>query len=185
MPTAQPQRRNVELTVAYLGDLLRSAGFIDDQQRAEIEALDRHARARGGKRGDEAPSPFKTISSLNLNDASGQESRIDEFLLARLVAEDAGLEFFKIDPLKLDVELIESKISRPFAKKHRMVPVHVRDGKLLVAVVNPFDAAAIEAYRPIAGQDLRARRLRRDRRHVGHQRVLRLPHLGHEGGEAT
>jgi general secretion pathway protein E len=153
-PPPQP-RRNVELTVGYLGDLLRSAGFIDAQQRAELEALDRQARSRGGKRGDEVPSPFKTIASLNLSDASGQETRVDEFLLARLVAEDAGLEFFKIDPLKLDVELIERKISRPFAKKHRMVPVHVRDGKLLVAVVNPFDAAAIEAYRPIAGQDLR------------------------------
>jgi general secretion pathway protein E len=153
-PPPQP-RRNIELTVAYLGDLLRGAGFIDDQQRAELEALDRQGRSRGGKRGEDAPSPFKTLASLNLNDASGQESRIDEFLLARLVAEDAGLEFFKIDPLKLDVELIERKISRPFAKKHKMVPVHIRDGKLLVAVVNPFDAAAIEAYRPIAGQDIR------------------------------
>ncbi|HEY0593560.1 MAG TPA: ATPase, T2SS/T4P/T4SS family, partial [Thermoanaerobaculia bacterium] len=154
--SAPPQpHRTPELTVAYLGDLLRNAGFIDDQQRAELEALDRHARARGGKRADDAPSPMKTIASLNLNDASGQGSRIDEFLLARLVAEDAGLEFFKIDPLKLDVELIERKISRPFAKKHKMVPVHVRDGKLLVAVVNPFDTAAIEAYRPIAGQEIR------------------------------
>ncbi len=154
MSTPQP-RRNVELTVAYLGDLLRSAGFIDEQQRAEIEALDRHGRGRGAKRGEDAPSPFKTVASLNLNDASGQGTRIDEFLLARLVAEDAGLEFFKIDPLKLDVELIERKISRPFAKKHKMVPVHVRDGKLLVAVVNPFDTAAVEAYRPIAGQEIR------------------------------
>ncbi|MGH9456133.1 MAG: GspE/PulE family protein [Thermoanaerobaculia bacterium] len=155
-PEPAPVRRNVELTVAYLGDLLRAAGFIDEQQRAEIDALERQSRAsRGRPRAEEAPSPFKTVASLNLQDATGQGTRIDEFLLARLVAEDAGFEFFKIDPLKLDIELIESKISRPFARKHKMIPVHVRDGKLVVAVVNPFDAASIEAYRPIAGQDIR------------------------------
>ncbi|MFN2238117.1 MAG: GspE/PulE family protein [Thermoanaerobaculia bacterium] len=148
-------RRNVELSITYLGDLLRSAGFIDDQQHAELEALDRHARSGKAKKGEEHPSPFKLVSSLNLSDASGQGTRIDEFLLARLLAEDAGLEFFKIDPLKLDIELIESKISRPFARKHQMIPVHVRDGKLVVAVVNPFDEPSIEAYRPIAGQELR------------------------------
>jgi general secretion pathway protein E len=153
--SVQAGRRNVELSITYLGDLLRNAGFIDDQQHAELEALDRHARSGKAKKGEEHPSPFKLVSSLNLSDASGQGTRIDEFLLARLLAEDAGLEFFKIDPLKLDIELIESKISRPFARKHQMIPVHVRDGKLVVAVVNPFDQPSIEAYRPIAGQELR------------------------------
>ena len=154
--SVQPSRKNVELTVGYLGDLLRQAGFIDDQQRAELDALDRQTRRVTGKgRGEDAPSPFKTVAALNLQDATGQGTRIDDFLLARLVAEDAELEFFKIDPLKLDIEFVESKISRPFAKKHKLIPVHVRDAKIIVAVVNPFDAASIEAYRPIAGQELR------------------------------
>jgi len=46
-----------EITVAYLGDLLFSAGFIDDKQKAEIEHTDRQFRqsqARGAKtRSDE------------------------------------------------------------------------------------------------------------------------------------
>ena len=33
-----------EITVAYLGDLLQGAGFIDDRQRAEIETADRQFR---------------------------------------------------------------------------------------------------------------------------------------------
>ncbi|HVR44669.1 MAG TPA: ATPase, T2SS/T4P/T4SS family [Thermoanaerobaculia bacterium] len=148
-------RGKVELTVGYLGDLLRGAGFIDEQQRAELDALDRQSRLMKGKKAEEAPSPFKMIATLNLQDATGQGTRIDEFLLARLVAEDAGLEFFKIDPLRLDIEFIESKISRPFSKKHRLLPIHMRDGKLIVAVVNPFDQSSIEAYRPIAGQEIR------------------------------
>ena len=35
-----------EITVAYLGDLLLNAGFIDDKQRAEVEKVDRDFRAQ-------------------------------------------------------------------------------------------------------------------------------------------
>jgi general secretion pathway protein E len=146
-----------EITVAYLGDLLFNAGFIDQAQRAEVENLDRQYRlqARGSKsRSEEDQSPFKAIAAMNLTDASGNGTRLDDVLIARLIAEDAHVPFFKIDPLKLDVEMIESKISRPFARKHKMVPVLVRDGKLVVAMVNPFDYNAVDSYRPMAKQEL-------------------------------
>jgi general secretion pathway protein E len=147
-----------EITVAYLGDLLLGAGFIDERQRTDVEAADRQfrlqQRGQSKLRADEEASPFKVIASLNLIDASGNGTRIDDFLLARLIAEEAHLPFYKIDALKLNVELVESKISRPFARKHRMVPVAIRDGKLLVAMVNPFDTMAIDSYRPMAKQEL-------------------------------
>ena len=148
-----------DITVAYLGDLLLGAGFIDDKQRAEIEKADREfrvAQQRAGSksRADEDASPFKVIAAMNLTDASGNGMRIDDFLLARLIAEEAHLPFFKIDTLKLDVEMVQSKISRPFARKYRIVPVAVRDGKLVVAMVNPFDTTAIDSYRPMAKQEL-------------------------------
>ena len=150
-------RASREITVAHLGELLSGAGFIDERQRAEIESADRQFRLaqRSSKlRVDEDASPFKVITSMNLIDASGNGTRIDDFLLARLLAEEARLPFYKIDTLKLDVQLVETKISRPFARKHKMVPVAVRDGKLLVAVVNPFDYGAIDSYRPMAKQEL-------------------------------
>jgi general secretion pathway protein E len=145
-----------EITVAYLGDLLFSAGFIDEKQRAEVENVDRQWRtqSRSKSRAEEDLSPFRALLGMNLTDASGTGTRIDDFLLARLIAEDAHAPFFKVDPLKLDVEMIEKKISRPFARKNRMVPVAVRDGKLVVAMVNPFDTGAIDSYRPMAKQEL-------------------------------
>ena len=146
-----------EITVSYLGELLFNAGFIDERQRAEVDNADRQFRlqARGTKsRAEEDASPFKVIASMNLTDASGNATRIDDFLLARLIAEDAHLPFYKIDPIKLDVQMIESRISRPFARKHRMVPVAVKDGKLVVAIVNPFDRMAIDSYKPMAKQEL-------------------------------
>ncbi|MGN6186358.1 MAG: GspE/PulE family protein [Thermoanaerobaculia bacterium] len=150
-------RASREITVSYLGELLFNAGFIDERQRTEVENADRQYRltARSSKtRLDEETSPFKALAAMNLTDASGNGTRIDDFLLARLIAEDAHLPFFKIDPLKLDVEMIESKISRPFARKNKMIPVAIRDGKLILAMVNPFDHNAVDAYRPIAKLDL-------------------------------
>ncbi len=156
VPTPRVSR---EITVAYLGDLLLNAGFIDDKQRADIEKADREfrlalQRAGSKSRADEDASPFKVLVGMNLTDASGNGTRIDDFLLARLIAEEAHLPFYKIDALKLDVDLVQQKISRPFARKHRMVPVAVRDGKLVVAMVNPFDTTALDSYRPMAKQDL-------------------------------
>ena len=75
-------------------------------------------------------------------------------LMARLVADDTKTPFVKIDPLKLDIEFIESKISRPFARRHQMVPLHIRDGRLVVAVVNPGDVEAVELYREMVRQEI-------------------------------
>src|SRR6267378_7074603 len=149
-------RRTRDVTLSYLGELLQNAGFIDAKQKVEVDNLDRQLRAQSRSaraRGEEEASPFKALMGMNLTDASGSGMRIDDFLLARLIAEDAQLKFFKIDPLKLDVEMIESKISRPFARKNRMVPVAVRDGKLIVAVVNPFDKEALHTYHQMVKQD--------------------------------
>ena len=153
IPTPQKSR---DITVAYLGELLFNAGFIDERQRTEIEALDRHHRTqtRSKGRADDENSPFKALQSMNLTDSSGSGTRIDDFLLARLIAEDAKLHFFKIDPLKLDLQMIEAKISRPFARKNKMVPVAVRDGKLIVAVVNPFDTVALDTYHQMVKQEI-------------------------------
>ncbi|HEX3068861.1 MAG TPA: ATPase, T2SS/T4P/T4SS family [Thermoanaerobaculia bacterium] len=150
-------RKSREVTLSYLGEMLQNAGFIDDKQKIEVDNLDRQLRAQSRSaraRGEDEASPFKALMGMNLTDASGSGTRIDDFLLARLIAEDARLKFFKIDPLKLDLEMIEAKISRPFAKKHRMTPVAVRDGKLIVAVVNPFDTVALDTYHQMVKQEI-------------------------------
>src|SRR5438128_3590729 len=149
-------RKSREITVSYLGGLLFAAGFIDEKQRAEVENLDKQFRtqSRSKSRADDEASPFKALMGMNLTDASGTGTRIDDFLLARLIAEDAQLHFFKIDPLKLDVEMIEAKISRPFARKHKMVPVAVRDGKLIVSIVNPFDTSAVDTFHQMVQQEI-------------------------------
>ena len=149
-------KKSREITVSYLGELLFNAGFIDEKQRAEVEKLDVQfkAQSRSKTRGDDDQSPFKALAAMNLTDSSGSGTRLDDFLLARLIAEDAHIHFFKIDPLKLDLEMIENKVSRPFARKNKLIPVAVKDGKLTVAIVNPFDTTALDTYRQMVQQDI-------------------------------
>ena len=147
-------RTAVELSASYLGDLLRDAGFIDERQHADIRALDKSGVSKSRGRADDDASVIRAITSMNLTDATGQGTKIDDFLMARLIAEKAELPFFRIDPLKLDIEFIETKISRPFARRHRMIPIHVKDGRLVVAVVNPFDYPSLNEYREIVKTDL-------------------------------
>src|ERR1051326_8279232 len=78
-------RPSREITLAYLGELLFNAGFIDERQKAEVDAADRQqARAlsrtkSGTSRADaDETSTIKLLVAMNLTDASGSGTRIDE-----------------------------------------------------------------------------------------------------------
>ena len=91
-PLAAP-RKSREITVSYLGELLFNAGFIDEKQRADVDAVDRQhrAHARSSKtRADEDLSPFKALAAMNLTDASGTGTRIDVGTL--LLVDEPGVE---------------------------------------------------------------------------------------------
>ena len=85
--TAFTTRPSREITLAYLGELLHAAGFVDDRQKGEIDAADRQqaramSRTKAGRTTEDETSAVKTIASMNLTDASGNGTRIDDFLLA-------------------------------------------------------------------------------------------------------
>ena len=50
--------------------------------------------------------------------------------IAQAIAADAKLPHVRIDTLSLNADLIESKMSRPFAKRHRMIPLEMANGRL-------------------------------------------------------
>ncbi|HKJ24652.1 MAG TPA: GspE/PulE family protein [Myxococcota bacterium] len=70
---------------------------------------------------------------------------VDEDVIAEAVAGAAGLPWLKIDPLKLDNELISKTLSRPFARRHVVVPV-ARDGDVVkLAISDPMDSGLRES----------------------------------------
>jgi general secretion pathway protein E len=146
----------MSLTPSLLADVLRRQGLISPEQAEEIRKESRQIpeRLRSQLAADQKAFAYDLVASFRFPNAKSEGGTVGEMEIARAVADDAGLEHIRIDTLALDVELIESKISRPFARRHRMLPLQMANGRLKVACANPFDIEGIDAFRRIAGRDL-------------------------------
>ncbi len=153
-----------EYTFTYVAELLASQGLLSEDSRRTALARENLQRARllrdqadraGGKalRRSEL-SPVEILASFGFPDASRESEQVDEDKASRVVATAAGVPYRKIDPVKLDAQLITRTLSRPFARKHGVLPIERRDGKLVVATANPFDQELIESLRGLTGADI-------------------------------
>jgi general secretion pathway protein E len=145
----------MSLSTTLLADILRRQGLITSEQAEEIrrEASQAPERYRTQIASEQKAFAYELIQCFRFTSLK-DGNPVGELEIARAVADDAGLELVRVDTLTLDVDLIESKVSRPFARRHRMLPLSMVNGKLRVACANPFDIEGIDAFRRIAGREL-------------------------------
>ncbi len=84
------------------------------------------------------------IVSMNLSRPDKQTVILDEDAIFYALAEEWGFSYKKIDPLKLDLNLVTTTIPRSFAMKHLVLPIGIHDGILTVAVSDPFNTELVE-----------------------------------------
>jgi general secretion pathway protein E len=84
------------------------------------------------------------ITSLNLSRLDNPALPLDEETIYKALASEWQVPFFKLDPLKLDLNIVTSSITRSFAMKHLVLPVDIKDGVLTVATPNPFDLEVLD-----------------------------------------
>ncbi len=84
------------------------------------------------------------IVSLKLSRLDNPGLPLDEEKIYQTLARFWKIPFFKIDPLKLDLNIVTTTIPRSFAMKHLVVPVDIRDGILKVAMPNPFNLEVVD-----------------------------------------
>ncbi len=146
----------MHLTPKALAEVLERQGLINRSQVQEIlrEADSMPSRQRNPRAYEQKAVAYEIIQRLRLPNNGTANSLLGEVEIAQAVAQDAGLPFVRIDTLALDADLIESKISRPFARKHRMVPLQLDNGKLRVACSNPYDIEAIDSFRRIVDREV-------------------------------
>lgn len=87
------------------------------------------------------------IVSLGFERADDNTKALDEDTIFQVLAKTWKLPYKKIDPLKLDLDLITSTLPHTFALKHLVLPIDVRAGQITIATPNPFN---IEAMNDIA-----------------------------------
>jgi general secretion pathway protein E len=77
------------------------------------------------------------IASMKLGREDGQPGFLDEDAVFEVLAREWDLPYRKIDPLKLDLNLVTTTIPRNFAMKHLVLPIDIKDGHVTVASPSP------------------------------------------------
>ncbi len=89
-------------------------------------------------------SPAEIVSAAALPHPTKPRKRVDEDCIAEALAKAASLPYLKIDPLRLDSNLITKTLSRPFVKRHVAIPLEREGEGLRVAITDPFDSMLLE-----------------------------------------
>lgn len=138
------------LSLEELLAMLKTAGLLNAQQAADAAARAMTLRSRvlktkvGAVRSQAAlrydVTPAEMIASIGIPHPERAHRKVDEDVLAELMAKAAGLPYLKIDPLRLDNDLISKSLARPFARRNVVVPVGREGAKLKLAIAEPFDS---------------------------------------------
>ena len=160
----QGAHRATDFTLEFVANVLAQRGIITDDARRTAFAREATQRARllreqavraGGRRLRRAElSPLEVVASFGFADSRREGEVVDEDKAARAIAEACEFPYRKIDPLKLDAALITRTLSRPFARRHGVLPLERRGARLVVATANPFDRELFENLRGLTGSEI-------------------------------
>jgi len=75
--------------------------------------------------------------------------------LLKAMAKHLNLPFIKVDPLKLDSEVVTKIISKPYAVRHQLVPIDLSNGLLTIATSNPLDSEGVDGIERITGYSVK------------------------------
>jgi general secretion pathway protein E len=144
------------LTPHTVAQILERQGLLST---AQLEELEREARSlpnpqRNPRAFEQRALAYELVERLRFPCSTSPEGYLGEHEIAQAIAHDAGLPYIRIDPMTLDADLMESRMSRPFAKRHRMLPLMHSNGRLQLACADPYDLEGIDSFRRITGRDL-------------------------------
>jgi general secretion pathway protein E len=148
------------LSEEYVLKVLEKLRLIDEDQKKEIfnkkrnikrklERLRAVRQASASSRG-RVINPITivdVITNLELKRADDPYTVLDEETIYQALCRAWKIPYKKIDPLKLDLNLVTTTIPQGFAMKHLVLPIAINGGFLTVATPNPFNE---EAFRDIA-----------------------------------
>lgn len=81
---------------------------------------------------------------LNLTRQDENNRPLDEDAVFQALAKDWNIPFKKIDPLKLDLNVVTNTLPKSFAVKHLLLPLSTEQGVLTVATIDPFNSEVFE-----------------------------------------
>ncbi|MDT8991917.1 ATPase, T2SS/T4P/T4SS family [Curvibacter sp. APW13] len=86
---------------------------------------------------ESAQHPLMRLGSVSLKRAADGKT-LDVELLTQWLAQRCGLNYLRIDPLKVDVGRVMEAMAANYAERHKVLPVQVSPSEIVVATAEPF-----------------------------------------------
>ncbi|MEZ4460664.1 MAG: GspE/PulE family protein [bacterium] len=146
----------VEYNLSHLLKVMVNAGHLSVEQaklatNSEPNIRQRLLRDRvatgGRKSSGFEVTPAEILATFEFTAANGRP--VDDDLIMQAIAADVGKPWVKPDPLKLNHDLIVATMTRPFARRHTCVPLRKDDGRVVIALDNPYDLSLIQQLNDI------------------------------------
>ena len=130
-PQTPPQQKTFDgpLDWRTLVGWLREDGVISAEEAERTTA--RCASAHSSQH------PLQRLSVVGMARASDSHV-LDVETLTQWLAKRSGLEYMRIDPLKVDVGKVADVMSAAYAERHKVLPVLVSPAEVVVATAEPF-----------------------------------------------
>jgi general secretion pathway protein E len=143
------------LTVDRVAEALRESGVLTPDEAASLRReASLSPRPQAGRESEQRSHVYELVERLRLGTDGSTERSLSEVEIAQAIAKAAGVPYVRIDLLQLNAELIEAKISRPFALRQRMLPLAIVGGRLRVACADPWDLESIDSFRRLVNQEV-------------------------------
>jgi general secretion pathway protein E len=81
--------------------------------------------------------PLQRLAVVGMSRKADQHV-LDVEMLTQWLAQRSGLEYMRIDPLKVDVGKVADVMSAAYAERHKVLPVLVSPNEVVVATAEPF-----------------------------------------------
>jgi general secretion pathway protein E len=89
-------------------------------------------------------TPAEIVSAAKVPHVGRKRALLGEDGIAEVLASTSGVPYHKIDPLRVNNDLVSKTLSRPFARHHVVIPIRRDADGLCLAVIDPFDGSLRE-----------------------------------------
>ena len=101
------------------------------------------------------PTILDVLVALRLQLPGDTGDMLTEEVIMRTLAEHWGIPFYKIDPLKLNMEVVTSVLPRAFAARYVVMPLTVERNTLTVATADPWNLETLDHISKLTGMEIK------------------------------
>ena len=144
--TIQPRPK----TKLNLGDVLRMLVNDGRLDKSQAEKLYKDRKQDGSKL-----HPIVVIGEQKWKDFKPPHKLMNADYLSRWLAAQVGLDFYHIDPLKLDFTTAAQVVSKAYAERLKIMPIAIKGDEATIATAEPFQTDWIPDLERILGMQIK------------------------------